>query len=90
MAYYLNASVDSSRLKESTVTIFSIPEALIVSSILITFTSFCTTLSPVDGLLYACRASGLVEAQSEVLAVADFEDSKWIESSLHTLRRARL
>jgi predicted deacylase len=35
--------------------------------------------APVDGLLYACRVSGLVEAQSEVLAVADFEDSKWIE-----------
>lgn len=79
MAYYLNASVDSSRLKESTVTIFSIPEALIVSSILITFTSFCTTLSPVDGLLYACRASGMVEAQSEVLADDNFEDSKWIK-----------
>ncbi|MBA7610980.1 N-alpha-acetyl-L-2,4-diaminobutyric acid deacetylase [subsurface metagenome] len=35
--------------------------------------------APVDGLLYACRVSGLVEAQSEVLAVADFQDSKWIE-----------
>ena len=35
--------------------------------------------APVDGLLYACRVSGLVEAQSEVLAVADFRDSKWIE-----------
>ncbi len=75
----MNASVDATRLKESNVTIFSMPEALIMSSILITFTGFCTALSPVDGLLYACRVSGLVEAQSEVLAVADFEDSKWIE-----------
>jgi len=35
--------------------------------------------SPCDGLLYACRVSGLVNPQSEVLAVADFKESKWIE-----------
>ncbi len=35
--------------------------------------------APADGLIYACRVSGLVEAQSEVLAVADFDGSKWIE-----------
>jgi len=35
--------------------------------------------APADGLLYACRVSGLIEAQSEALAVADFEDSKWME-----------
>jgi uncharacterized protein len=35
--------------------------------------------SPCDGLIYACRVSGLVNPQSEVLAVADFKDSKWIE-----------
>jgi hypothetical protein len=34
--------------------------------------------SPCDGLIYACRVSGLVEPQSEILAVADFEGSKWI------------
>ena len=55
------------------------PEALIMSSILITFTGYCTALSPVDERLYACRASGLVEAQSEVLADTNFEDSKWIK-----------
>lgn len=35
--------------------------------------------SPCDGLIYACRVSGLVNPQSEVLAVADYKDSKWIE-----------
>jgi predicted deacylase len=35
--------------------------------------------SPCDGLIYACRVSGLVNPQSEVLAVADYRDSKWIE-----------
>lgn len=35
--------------------------------------------SPCDGLIYACRVSGLVEPQSEVLAVADCDGSKWIE-----------
>jgi predicted deacylase len=35
--------------------------------------------SPCDGLIYACRVSGPVEPQSEVLAVADYEGSKWIE-----------
>ena len=35
--------------------------------------------APCDGLIYACRVSGLVEPYSEVLAVADFEGSKWIE-----------
>ena len=35
--------------------------------------------SPADGLLYMCRVSGLVHAQNDVLAVADYEDSKWIE-----------
>lgn len=35
--------------------------------------------SPTDGLIYACRTSGLVGAQSEVLAVADFDDSRWLE-----------
>ena len=35
--------------------------------------------APADGLIYACRVSGLVEAQSEVLAVADYDGSKWIE-----------
>jgi predicted deacylase len=35
--------------------------------------------SPVDGLIYACRVSGLVEPQNELLAVADFKESKWIE-----------
>jgi predicted deacylase len=34
--------------------------------------------SPCEGLLYACRVSGLVEAQSEVCAVADYDGSKWI------------
>ncbi|MBD3205133.1 hypothetical protein GF319_02170 [Candidatus Bathyarchaeota archaeon] len=34
--------------------------------------------SPCDGLIYACRVSGVVEPQSEILAVADFEGSKWI------------
>jgi hypothetical protein len=34
--------------------------------------------APCDGLIYACRVSGPVEPQSEVLAVADYEDSKWI------------
>ncbi|MCW4048833.1 MAG: succinylglutamate desuccinylase/aspartoacylase family protein [Candidatus Bathyarchaeota archaeon] len=34
--------------------------------------------APCDGLIYACRVSGLVEAQSEVLAVADYDGSKWI------------
>jgi uncharacterized protein len=35
--------------------------------------------SPVDGLLYACRTSGILGAQAEVLAVADFDGSKWLE-----------
>ena len=35
--------------------------------------------SPCDGLIYACRVSGLVNPQSEVLAVADYRDSKWID-----------
>jgi predicted deacylase len=35
--------------------------------------------APCDGLLYACRVSGLVEPQNEVAAVADYRDSKWIE-----------
>jgi len=35
--------------------------------------------SPCDGLIYACRVSGLVNPQSEVLAIADYRDSKWIE-----------
>lgn len=35
--------------------------------------------APCDGLVYACRVSGLVEPQSEVLAVADYEGSKWIK-----------
>jgi predicted deacylase len=35
--------------------------------------------SPVDGLIYACRVSGLVEPQNELVAVADFKGSKWIE-----------
>jgi predicted deacylase len=35
--------------------------------------------SPAAGLLYACRISGLVEAKSEVLAVADYKDSMWVE-----------
>jgi hypothetical protein len=35
--------------------------------------------APADGLLYACRVSGPIEAQGEALAVADFEDSKWME-----------
>jgi predicted deacylase len=35
--------------------------------------------APCDGLIYACRVSGLVEPYSEILAVADFEGSKWIE-----------
>ena len=34
--------------------------------------------APCDGLIYACRVSGPVEPQSEVLAVADYEGSKWI------------
>ena len=35
--------------------------------------------APADGLLYMCQVSGLVEAQGGGIAVADFEDSKWIE-----------
>jgi predicted deacylase len=35
--------------------------------------------APCDGLVYACRVSGPVEPYNEVLAVADFEGSKWIE-----------
>jgi len=35
--------------------------------------------SPCDGLIYVCRVSGLVNPQSEVLAVADYRDSKWID-----------
>jgi len=35
--------------------------------------------APVDGLLYMCQISGLIEAQGGGIAVADFEDSKWIE-----------
>jgi predicted deacylase len=35
--------------------------------------------SPCDGLIYALRVSGLVNPQSEVLAVADYRESKWIE-----------
>lgn len=35
--------------------------------------------APADGLLYVCRVSGPIEAQGEALAVADFEDSKWME-----------
>jgi predicted deacylase len=35
--------------------------------------------SPVDGLLYMCLVSGLIEAQGYGIAVADYEDSKWIE-----------
>lgn len=36
-------------------------------------------VSPADGLLYACRVSGLIEAQNEILAVGEFEDARWIE-----------
>lgn len=35
--------------------------------------------SPVEGLIYACRVSGLVEPQNELVAVADYRESKWIE-----------
>jgi hypothetical protein len=35
--------------------------------------------APADGLLYMCLVSGLIEAQGYGIAVADFEDSKWIE-----------
>ncbi len=35
--------------------------------------------SPCDGLIYACRVSGLVNPQSELLAVADYRDSEWVE-----------
>ena len=35
--------------------------------------------APADGLLYMCIVSGLIEAQGYGIAVADFEDSKWIE-----------
>jgi predicted deacylase len=34
--------------------------------------------SPCDGIIYACRVSGLVNPQSELLAVADYRESKWI------------
>jgi predicted deacylase len=35
-------------------------------------------VAPCDGLVYACRVSGPVEPQSELLAVADYEGSEWI------------
>ena len=35
--------------------------------------------SPSDGFLYACRVSGIVEAQSEILAIANLKGSKWID-----------
>ena len=34
--------------------------------------------APCDGFIYACRVSGPVEPQNEVLAVADYEGSEWI------------
>jgi len=34
--------------------------------------------APCDGLIYACRVSGPVEPQNELLAVADYEGSEWI------------
>jgi len=34
--------------------------------------------APCDGLIYACRVSGPVEPQNEILAVADYQGSKWI------------
>jgi len=34
--------------------------------------------APCDGLVYACRVSGPVEPQNELLAVADFDGSEWI------------
>jgi predicted deacylase len=34
--------------------------------------------APADGLLYMIQTSGLIEAQGGGIAVADFEDSKWI------------
>jgi predicted deacylase len=44
-----------------------------------TFKELEQVKSPCDGLIYACRVSGLVNPQSELLAVADYQDSKWIE-----------
>ena len=44
-----------------------------------TFNELEQIKSPCDGLIYACRVSGLVNPQSEILAVADYRDSKWIE-----------
>jgi predicted deacylase len=44
-----------------------------------TFDELEQITSPCDGIIYACRVSGLVNPQSEVLAVADYRESKWIE-----------
>ena len=35
--------------------------------------------SPCTGLIYACRTSGLVGVQNDVIAVVDYDESKWID-----------